>query len=175
MYAVSQQNVFLLTLQLMLQTACAKTVYTRFWTIASFSPSSFCERSCALQRVQFPVADHPERRAIGPCLHIQHHCLIHCQESPCAGALCERIAVRCATAAERAALPNGWRSVRPRNSSDSGRTSTAERCRGCARHASPAPPASDVCVAGSALPRVARALCHAYRSNGSFGVSFCHA
>ena len=155
----------------MVQTACAKTICERCSTIASFSHSSFCEQSCALQSTLFPVAVRPERRTIGPWLLIQHHC----QESPCAGALCERIAVRCATAAERAVLPNGLRSVRPRNSSDSGRTSTAERCRGCARHASPAPPASDVCVAGSALPRVARALCHAYRSNGSFGVSFCDA
>jgi hypothetical protein len=67
------------------------------------------------------------------------------------------------------------RSVRTRNSADAHRTSTAERRTGRASQASPVPPASDVCVAGSALPRVARALCRAYRSDVSFGVSFCRA
>ena len=48
-------------------------------------------------------------------------------------------------------------SVRTRNSADAHRTSTAERRKGRTSQASSVPPASDLCVAGSALPRVARA------------------
>ena len=97
----------------------------------------------------FPVADRPGCRRIGPCLHIKRHY----QESPCAGVLHEWLAFPIAGAGAHVPLSARLRSVRTRISADVHRTSTAERRKGHASQASPVPPASDVCVAGSALPR----------------------
>ena len=124
-----------------------------------------CAPHCGL----FPVADRPGCRRIGPCLHIKRHY----QESPYAGVLHEWFALPIAGAGAHVPLSARLRSVRTRNSADVHRTSTAERRKGHASQASPVPPASDVCVAGSALPRVAEPACRPSEPNGSFVISLC--
>ena len=111
--------------------------------------SVILRRSLRTTRCCVPVADRPGCRRIGPCLHIKRHY----QESPYAGVLHEWFALPIAGAGAHVPLSARLRSVRTRNSADAHRTSTAERRTGRASQASPA---SDVCVAGSALPRVAR-------------------
>ena len=54
--------------------------------------------------------------------------------------------------------------VRTRKSTDASRSSTAERHMAHAKQASPAPPASDERVAGSALPSVAPPVCSALQN-----------
>jgi len=105
----------------------------------------------------FPVADRPERRTIGHCLHIQHRC----KDSPCEDARPEQIAVPIAAAAGTLAFLGLFAAVRTRKSTNASRSSTAERHMGRARQASPVPPASDVRVAGSDLPIVAPPVCSA--------------
>jgi hypothetical protein len=103
---------------------------------------------CTLDRGMFPIADRPGRRTISHYLHNQHRC----QESSCAGAPPERSqrAAQLRHLSRRSRTV--WRSLRPRNRSDARRTSTAERRTGRGRQVSTAPPASDVRIAGCALP-----------------------
>ena len=104
-------QIALIMVQLIQQTASKNSHCGRFWTTLKMLTSVILRTTLRTTRCCVPVADRPERRAIGPCLDIQHHC----QEIPRAGAPRERIAVRCATAAARGALSSGLRSVRPRN------------------------------------------------------------
>ena len=75
-----------------------------------------------------------------------------------------QIAVPIAAAAGTLAFLGLFAAVRTRKSTDASRSSTAERHMAHAKQASPAPPASDERVAGSALTSVAPPVCSALQN-----------
>ena len=98
-----------------------------------------------------------------------HH---HYEKRPPSGAPHEKITVWNTQVPRKLRSLARFRSVRPRNSSDSRRTWPAYGVRDHSRQASPLPPRSDIPVAGCALQNIAAAIVSRLSTDGSFELFF---
>ena len=94
-----------------------------------------------------------------------HH---HYEKRPPSGAPHEKITVWNTQVPRKLRSLARFRSVRPRNSTDSRRTWPAYGVRDHSRQASPLPPRSDIPVAGCALQNIAAAIVSRLSTDGSF-------
>ena len=100
-----------------------------------------------------------------PSLLPTHH---HYEKRPPSGAPHEKITVWNTQVPRKLRSLARFRSVRPRNNSDSRRTWPAYGVRDHSRQASPLPPRSDIPVAGCALQNIAAAIVSRLSTDGSF-------
>ena len=135
---------------------------------ARSTPLSSLEGACALHRGLFPMTDGLRQRGMPSSLHTHHHY----EKRPPAGAPHEKITVWNTQVPRKLRSLARFRSVRPRNSTDSRRTWPAYGVRDHSRQASPLPPRSDIPVAGCALQNIAAASCRGYRRTALLNVSF---
>ena len=136
---------------------------------ARSTPHSSLERACALHRGLCPMTDGLRQRGMPSSLPTHHHY----EKRPPSGAPHEKITVWNTQVPRKLRSLARFRSVRPRNSSDSRRTWPAYGVSDHSRQASPLPPRSDIPVAGCALQNIAAAVVTFPIPNGSFVISLC--
>ena len=130
---------------------------------ARSTPHSSLERACALHRGLCPMTDGLRQRGMPSSLPTHHHY----EKRPPSGAPHEKITVWSTQVPRKLRSLARFRSVRPRNSSDS-RTWTAYGVSDHSRQASPLPPRSDIPVAGCALQNIAAAIVSRLSTDASF-------